>query len=567
MNNTIQEMTAALKAGATTSAELVERSVRTFEEDRTSALPLNAFLEMYADAPEKARAADALIAQARGSGRSALDALFAEKPLLGVPFANKDNISAKGKRLTCASRILEGYTAPYDATVIARLENAGAIPLGRCNQDEFAMGSSTEYSIYGPTRNPIAREYVSGGSSGGSAAAVAANQALFGIGTETGGSVRLPASYCGIYGLKPTYGVLSRWGVVAYGSSLDQVGIMAHTPADVALALKAMCGADERDDTSADLPESQELSALRPYSAMSSLKIAIPRQFLESEGLDPDVGVVFSETRSWFESKGAKIDVVDIPVLDAAIASYYVIALSEAASNLSRFDGIRYGRRVDPGQGYDELYVRTRSGGFGPEVKRRIIIGNYVLSEQFSGDTYKKGMTVRARIQREMAALFQKYDLVLCPTCPTPAFRLGQKVDSPLEMYLSDLFTTFVNLARIPSVSVPAGYTRGAGAAAGVARGGAGCVPQGFAAGDAGAGFASGGGVSCAGAECARRESDGAGCGSSRAAGGVRMPVGIQFAGPMFSEAKILRIAQAWESDHPGCGIPLPADAPRPERL
>ncbi len=501
MGYTIKEMRGALKDGSVTSEKLVQEAVATFEADKKSELPLNAFLEMYADAAEKAKKADAEIAAARAQGSAALDALFAAKPLLGLPFANKDNISARGKRLTCASKILEGYIAPYNATVIERLEKAGAIPLGRCNQDEFAMGSSTEYSVYGPTRNPINRAYVSGGSSGGSAAAVAANQALFGIGTETGGSVRLPASYCGIYGLKPTYGVLSRWGVVAYGSSLDQVGIMGHTPADIAEPLKAMCGKDMYDDTSADLPGSEELADLRACD-VSSLKIAIPRQFLESKGLSADVAKVFTDTRDWFESKGAKIDVVDIPVLDASIASYYVIALSEAASNLSRFDGIRYGRRVDTGEGYDELYVHTRSEGFGPEVKRRIIIGNYVLSEQFSGDTYKKGMTVRARIQREMSELFKKYDIVLCPTCPTPAFRLGQKVDDPLEMYLSDLFTTFVNLARIPSISVPAGMS----------------TPSGDE---------------------------------------TAMPIGMQFAGPMFSELKLLQLAQAWENDHPGCGVPV----------
>ena len=257
MNCTIRDMRAALKEGSATSADIIKKSAAAFEADKKSASPLNAFLEIYEDALTKAEAADAEIASARSSGT--LDALFSEKPLLGLPFANKDNISAKGKRLTCASKILEGYVAPYDATVIARLEKAGAVPLGRCNQDEFAMGSSTEYSIYGATRNPVNRDYVSGGSSGGSTAAVAANQAVFGLGTETGGSVRLPASYCGVYGLKPTYGVLSRWGVVAYGSSLDQVGILAHTPSDIAEALYAMCGADMYDDTSADLPEKEKL--------------------------------------------------------------------------------------------------------------------------------------------------------------------------------------------------------------------------------------------------------------------------------------------------------------------
>ncbi len=495
---TIKEAREALKNGKVTSVELVKSARDTFENDKNSAIPLNAFIEMYEDAVTKAEAADKAIADAKAAGT--LDKLFEEKPLLGLPFANKDNISSKGHKLTCGSKILEGYVAPYNATVIDRLEKAGAIPLGRCNQDEFAMGSSTEYSSYGATRNPINREFVSGGSSGGSAAAVSANQALFGIGTETGGSVRLPASYCGIYGLKPTYGVLSRWGVVAYGSSLDQVGILGHTPADIAEPLAAMCGVDMYDDTSADLPNAAELKNLAAMSdsEFAALKVAIPKQFLKTEGADPDVVKAFEDTRKWFESKGAKIDEVDLPILDASIASYYVIALSEAASNLSRFDGIRYGRRVDNQKGYDELYVDTRSEGFGPEVKRRIVIGNYVLSEQFSGDTYKKGMTVRARIQKEVAKVFESYDIILCPTCPTAAFKLGSKVDNPLEMYLSDLYTTFVNLARIPSISVPAGFTSA-----------------------------------------------------------DKMPIGMQFAGPMFSEPKILKIAEAWEVSHPLCGIPV----------
>ena len=504
MYYTINETVEALKAGKTTSKALVQASIDTFEKDQKSDCPLNAFLEIYDDVLAKAQAADSLIDEARKNGADALARLFEEKPLLGVPFAVKDNISVKGKNLTCSSKILKGYRAPYNATVIARLLDAGAIPLGRCNQDEFAMGSSTEYSVYGPTRNPINRDYVSGGSSGGSTAAVAANQALFGLGTETGGSVRLPASYCGVYGLKPTYGVLSRWGVVAYGSSLDQVGIIGHTPQDIATPLALMSGVDFYDDTSADLPSADEPKNLKAI-VISKLKIAVPKQFEESKGMDADVAKVFADVKAWFTSKGAKIESVDLPILDASIASYYVIALSEAASNLSRFDGIRYGNRVDNEKGYDQLYIDTRSDGFGPEVKRRIIIGNYVLSEQFSGDTYKKGMSVRARIQREIAKLFESYDLILCPTCPTASFKLGSKVDDPLEMYLSDLFTTFVNLARIPSVSVPAGFTS--------------------------------------------KENKNASC----------MPVGIQFAGKMFDELKILQTAQAWEEDHKGCGVPVKA--------
>ncbi|WP_149555007.1 Asp-tRNA(Asn)/Glu-tRNA(Gln) amidotransferase subunit GatA [Treponema pectinovorum] len=499
MYTTIEETINALKTAKTTSTALVQYSIENFEKDKNSEKPLNAFLEIYDDVLALAGDADKKIQDAIKAGN--VDSLFEKYPLLGIPFANKDNISVKGKKLTCSSKILQGYKAPYNATVINRLKDAGAIPLCRCNQDEFAMGSSTEYSVYGPTRNPINRDYVSGGSSGGSCAAVSANQALFALGTETGGSVRLPASYCGVYGFKPTYGVLSRWGVVAYGSSLDQVGIVAHNPKDIAKSLSVMSGVDFYDDTSANLPNFQELKNLKAED-VSKLKIAVPKQFDQAKGMDKDVAKVFEDVKSWFLSKGAKIEVVDLPILDASIASYYVIALSEAASNLSRFDGIRYGNRVDEGGGYDKLYIDTRSQGFGEEVKRRIIIGNYVLSEQFSGQTYKKGMSVRARIQREVAKLFESYDLILCPTCPTPSFKLGEKVDDPLAMYLSDLFTTFVNLARIPSISVPAGFT-------------------------------------------------------SKESSSPLMPVGIQFIGKMFDELKVLQTAQAWEEEHKGCGIPV----------
>lgn len=496
MTNLIADIQAKLKSGETTSEALVSKIIDSVDKDNKAKTPLNAYLEIYPDALKKAREADELIEKSRKEGR--LDALFTQKTLLGIPYANKDNINSLGHNLTCASRILKGYVSPYNATVIQRLEEAGAIVIGCTNQDEFAMGSSTEYSCYGATRNPLNKEYVSGGSSGGSAAAVASNNAVFSLGTETGGSVRLPASYCGIYGLKTTYGVLSRYGVVAYGSSLDQVGIMAHTPSDIARVLYSMAGKDIRDETSTNLPNKDALLNLSPPS-FNTLKIAVPKQFLTTKGLSSDVAEVFLKTQEWFKGKGAKIEVVDLPILDASIASYYVIALSEAASNLSRFDGIRYGARVDNSKGYDNLYIDTRSSGFGPEVKRRIILGNYVLSEQFSGDTYKRAMSVRARIQKEIASLFTTYDLILCPTCPTPSFKLGQKTEDPLEMYLSDMFTVFVNLARIPSISVPAG---------------------------------------------ASLSSD-------------NMPIGMQFIGAAFSESKILSIAHSWDCEHPGCGYPI----------
>lgn len=476
-----------------TSRTLVEKKAAAFEEDKKSAAPLNAFLEIYSDAPDNAQKCDEEREAARTAGT--LDELLTKKPLLGVPFVVKDNISVKGKTHTCGSHILEGYTAPYSATVIRRLVDAGAVPLGRCNQDEFAMGSSTEYSAYGPTRNPVNRDYVSGGSSGGSAAAVASGMVPFALGTETGGSVRLPASYCGVYGLKPTYGLLSRNGVTAFGSSLDQVGIFGSSPADIALPLSIMAGKDSYDDTSCDLPSGCEINPECPAlndKDFASLKIAVPRQFAQAEGLDAEVASIFEKVQSWFKERGASIELVDIPVLEASIASYYVIALSEAASNLSRFDGIRYGNRKDSGDGYEELFIKTRSEGFGAEVKRRIVIGNYVLSDQFSGTYYRRAMGVRARIQREITALYKSYSCILCPTSPTPAFKLGQKTEDPVAMYLSDMFTVFVNLSRTASISVPAGTTS------------------------------------------------------------AGLPVGIQFAGPMFSENRLLSTAQSWYCGHSG---------------
>ena len=434
-----------LASGELDSVSIVRAYREAWKQDEKSEKPLHGYIEFFDSAESDAEAADT----ARAAGDT--------RPLLGIPFAVKDNISIKGKRCTCGSRILEGYVAPYNATVIDRLIAAGAIPLGRTNMDEFAMGSSTEYSCHGPSRNPVDRDRTPGGSSGGSAAVVAGGQAPVALGTETGGSVRLPASYCGIYGFKPTYGTLSRSGVVAFGSSLDQVGLLARSVDDLGLMLSVMAGRDPLDNTSAD----RDFSSLAHLSCadVSKLKIALPKEFMDEQGLAPEVAAVFDQTCQWFRDRGAAIETVSIPVLEAAISSYYVIALSEAASNLSRFDGIRYGLRKDPLASFDDLYVATRSDGFGSEVKRRIVIGNYVLSTHFSGDTYKKAMSVRARIQRDVAAVFETHDILLCPTNPAPAFRLGSRVDDPIAMYLTDLYTTFVNLARIPSLSIPAGKT------------------------------------------------------------------------------------------------------------
>ena len=444
----LTELKTYLEAGTITSVDIVRALKAAYQADEKQPTPLHGFIEFFDDAEVQAEKADAL----RKEGKTT------DKPLLGLPFAVKDNISIRGKLCTCCSKILEGYKAPYNATVITRLTEAGAIPIGRTNMDEFAMGSSTEYSVYGPSHNPVDRALTPGGSSGGSAAVVSGFQVPFALGTETGGSVRLPASYCGLYGLKPTYGAVSRYGVVAFGSSLDQVGLLARCVDDVGLGLSVAAGADPHDETSVQYDFSA-CAHLQPYtdSELKKLRIALPVEFTQAKGLDADVAAIFEKCRSWFASKGIQVDSVSVPVLESAIATYYVIALSEASSNLARFDGIRYGLREDPGKGYDELYCATRSAGFGREVKRRIITGNYVLSHHLSGDCYESALRVRARMEKEVGAVLQQYDFIFCPTAPTPAFKLGERVNDPLAMYLSDLFTTFVNLSHIPALSIPAG--------------------------------------------------------------------------------------------------------------
>ena len=444
----LTELKTYLEAGTITSVDIVRALKAAYQADEKQPTPLHGFIEFFDDAEVQAEKADAL----RKEGKTT------DKPLLGLPFAVKDNISIRGKLCTCCSKILEGYKAPYNATVITRLTEAGAIPIGRTNMDEFAMGSSTEYSVYGPSHNPVDRALTPGGSSGGSAAVVSGFQVPFALGTETGGSVRLPASYCGLYGLKPTYGAVSRYGVVAFGSSLDQVGLLARCVDDVGLGLSVAAGADPHDETSVQYDFSA-CAHLHPYtdSELKKLRIALPVEFTQAKGLDADVAAIFVKCRSWFASKGIQVDSVSVPVLESAIATYYVIALSEASSNLARFDGIRYGLREDPGKGYDELYCATRSAGFGREVKRRIITGNYVLSHHLSGDCYESALRVRARMEKEVGAVLQQYDFIFCPTAPTPAFKLGERVNDPLAMYLSDLFTTFVNLSHIPALSIPAG--------------------------------------------------------------------------------------------------------------
>lgn len=448
---TLSQLREGLADRAFTSLEVVRALKAAYQADLNADVPLHGFLEFFDSAEQEAKDADAE-REAQGVQK--------HRPLLGLPIAVKDNISIKGKLCTCCSRALEGYRAPYNATVIERLKAAGAIILGRLNMDEFAMGSSTEYSCYGPSRNPVNREYTPGGSSGGSAAVVAAHQAPFALGTETGGSVRLPAAYCGVYGLKPTYGTLSRYGVTAFSSSLDQVGLFSRSVDDLGLILASVSGVDPYDRTSADT-DFTALNSITSYTAadLKNMRIAVPKEFMQAEGLHPDVKAAAQKMLQRLTGLGCTVDEISIPILKASIPAYYIIVLSEAASNLSRIDGIRYGIRRDTGKGNDALYTNTRSEGFGVEVKRRILMGNYVLSKEFSGNCYPTSLNVRAKIEQEITAVFKQYDMIVCPTSPTPAFKLGDRVDDPIAMYLSDLFTAFVNIARVTSLSIPSGVS------------------------------------------------------------------------------------------------------------
>lgn len=448
VNSTLTELYRALESKELTSVDIVKAFKQVYEDDSKHDTSIHGYVEFFDDAIEKAREMDDL----RSKGE--------KKPLLGLPLAIKDNISIKGKLCTCCSKILEGYIAPFNATVIERLVNAGAVILGRTNMDEFAMGSSTEFSCYGPSRNPYDRTRTPGGSSGGSAAVVAANQAPASLGTETGGSVRLPASYCGLYGLKPTYGLLSRYGVTAFSSTVDQVGLFTKSPDDMGLLLSVLAGKDPEDLTSLDVDFSH-LSSLKAYTKdeISKLRFLTFTEFIEADGVSSAVKTHYNKVIDWICATGAKIETVSLPILKSTIDEYYVLTFPDAASNLARFDGIRYGSRVQTDGDTDELYVKTRTEKLGPEVKRRILIGNYCLTKEFTSDIYDVGKKVQAIFEKQIDNLMEDYDIILCPSAPTTAFKLGEKVDDPVAMYLSDLFTNFANLARIPSLSVPMGFS------------------------------------------------------------------------------------------------------------
>ncbi len=405
---------------------------------------LNAFITVdEAGALAQARAAEARLARGEGG------------PLTGIPLALKDVLATQGLKTTCGSRILENYLPPYDATVCARLRAAGTVFLGKANMDEFAMGSSTENSAFGPTHNPWHRDCIPGGSSGGSAAAVAADLCTGALGSDTGGSIRQPASHCGVVGLKPTYGLVSRYGLVAYASSLDQIGPLTKEVRDAALLLQTLAGYDPQDSTSVPAPVPDYLEGLG--QGVKGLKIGVPKEYF-GEGLDPEVEAAVQRALKTLEGLGAKPVQVSLPHTEYAVAVYYVIAVAEASSNLARYDGVKYGFRGE-GRNLLEMYANTRTQGFGPEVRRRIMLGTYALSAGYYEAYYKKASQVRMLIRRDFEAAFKECELVVTPVSPTPAFRLGEKVADPLTMYLSDIYTISVNLAGIPGISVPCGFS------------------------------------------------------------------------------------------------------------
>ncbi len=442
---TIHEAAALLRTGEITASELTEAVL-----DRVLAVDnaIKAYLTLTPEAAlEQAAAADAALAAARRS-----DDLVALPSLTGIPLAIKDVITVEGVPLTAGSKILEGYIPPYDATVIARLRAAGAILLGKTNTDEFAMGSSTENSAYFTTRNPWDLDRVPGGSSGGSAAAVAAGECLGALGSDTGGSVRQPAALCGVVGLKPTYGRVSRYGLAAYASSLDQIGPFAKDVTDAGLLFNAIAGYDPRDSTSVDVPVLDKPG----FSGLSGLRVGVPREYFVS-GMQPEVEAAVRAAIQTLAELGAEVHEVSLPHTDLALPVYYLIAPAEASANLARYDGIRYGLSAEAGSLW-ETYRRTRGEGFGPEVKRRIMLGAYALSAGYYDAYYLKAQQVRTLIKADFDAALHEVDIIACPTTPTTAFRIGEKTDDPLNMYLSDIFTLSLNLAGLPGLSLPCGF-------------------------------------------------------------------------------------------------------------
>jgi len=440
---TLAGIARALRAREFSSAELVQHLL-----ERIGRLDgqLNAFITVTGEAAlEAARAADAALVKGGG-------------PLTGVPIAHKDIFCTAGVKTSCGSRMLDNFTAPYDATVVERLRDAGMIMLGKTNMDEFAMGSSNETSFYGPVRNPWDLARVPGGSSGGSAAAVAARLAPAATGTDTGGSIRQPAALAGITGIKPTYGRVSRYGMIAFASSLDQAGVLTLTAEDAALLLTAMSGHDARDSTSVDAPVPDFAAGLG--ESLKGLKIGLVEEFLD-DGLDPANAAAIEAALKVLEGLGATVQRLSLPSIGLSVPTYYVVAPAECSSNLSRFDGVRFGHRAAEPRDLEDLYKRSRGEGFGTEVKRRIMTGTYVLSAGYYDAYYLKAQRVRQLIAADFRRAFEAVDVIVGPTSPTPAFELGAKVDDPVTMYLNDIYTIGVNLAGLPGLSVPCGFVDG----------------------------------------------------------------------------------------------------------
>ncbi|MEJ5329493.1 MAG: Asp-tRNA(Asn)/Glu-tRNA(Gln) amidotransferase subunit GatA [Desulfobaccales bacterium] len=430
-----------LQAGEVSAPEVTEAFLARIDKVDAG---IRAYLTVDADgAREQAKAAQDRLARGEAG------------PLTGIPVALKDILATRGLRTTCASRMLANFVPPYDATVVARLREAGAVFLGKVNLDEFAMGSSTETSAFGPTHNPWQRERTPGGSSGGSAAAVAADLCTASLGSDTGGSIRQPASHCGVVGLKPTYGRVSRFGLIAYASSLDQIGPITKEVRDAAVLLGAIAGHDPRDSTAMRAPVPDYPAVLG--REIKGLTIGVPREYL-GEGVDPEVKEAVTRALCTLEGLGARLLEVSLPHTAYAVAAYYLIATAEASSNLARYDGVKYGFRA-AGKNLLETYLETRTQGFGPEVRRRIMLGTYALSAGYYEAYYRKASQVRALIRRDFDAAFASCDVLAGPVAPTPAFRLGEKLADPLTMYLSDIFTIPVNLAGLPAISVPCGFS------------------------------------------------------------------------------------------------------------
>ena len=485
------QLTVAELAGKLATREVSSRAVTQACLDRIQGVDpkIRAFISYdSADALAQADAADRALAEGQQ---------HRDRPLLGVPIAIKDVLAVKGQPLQCGSKILGKFVAPYDATAIAKLRAAGAIVFGRLNMDEFAMGSSTENSAFQVTRNPWDPSRIPGGSSGGTGAAVAAGECIAALGTDTGGSVRQPAALCGCVGLKPSYGRVSRYGLVAYASSLDQVGCVTRTVLDSALMLEALAGVDPRDSTS--VPQPVPRYSLGLTGDIKGMKVGLPKEYMVG-GLDSEVKNAVDAAVNQLGKLGAEVIEVSLPHTNYAVATYYIVATAEASANLARFDGVRYGARVE-GHDPTEMYARTRGAGFGAEVKRRIILGTYVLSSGYYDAYYLRGQKVRTLIRNDFLQAFERVDAIVTPTTPTPAFKIGEKSDDPLQMYLSDIFTISANLAGIPGISVPCGFATGSAASPGAP-------------------------VS-------------------------RLPIGLQLCGKPFGEEAILKIAHAYEQSTP----------------